>query len=127
MAVALATAPAIAGAVEAPGPEPVESIVEQLIALMRENYVVEDRLEAIERRLRQGISEGRFPGPADPSAVSGGNWEGTGVEPEHQVPAGEALAFGYRQALEGLLAAADDRGDRARLEAILESRPAGDP
>ena len=60
------------------------------------------------------------------SAVSGGSWEGTGVEPDHQVPAGEALAVAYRMALEGLLAATAEAAARARLEEILESAPSGD-
>ncbi|MEU7908005.1 S41 family peptidase [Actinoplanes sp. NPDC049118] len=37
------------------------------------------------------------------SPVTGGNWEGTGVVPDVEVPAGQALATAYRRALEHVL------------------------
>ncbi|MFQ5349245.1 MAG: S41 family peptidase [Thermoanaerobaculia bacterium] len=60
------------------------------------------------------------------SPVSGGNWQGTGVVPDHEVAAGEALVVAYRLVLEGLLAEVVDPAVRTRLEAALESQPDDD-
>jgi hypothetical protein len=51
--------------------------------------------------------------PIEP--VTGGNWEGVGVEPDVAAPAREAVAVAHLEALEGLRAAATD-ADRARLD-----------
>jgi hypothetical protein len=57
------------------------------------------------------------------SPVSGGNWEGTGVLPDVQVPAGEALGVAYQRALAHVLALGDEG---ARTETNAEARRALD-
>jgi hypothetical protein len=57
------------------------------------------------------------------SPVSGGNWEGTGVLPDVQVPAGEALGVAYQRALGHVLALGDEG---ARTETNAEARRALD-
>ena len=57
------------------------------------------------------------------SPASGGNWEGTGVLPDVQVPAGEALGVAYQRALAHVLALGDEG---ARTETNAEARRALD-
>jgi hypothetical protein len=57
------------------------------------------------------------------SPVSGGNWEGTGVLPDVQVPAGEALGVAYQRALAHVLTLGDEG---ARTETNAEARRALD-
>ena len=57
------------------------------------------------------------------SPASGGNWEGTGVLPDVQVPAGEALGVAYQRALAHVLALGDEG---ARTETSAEARRALD-
>lgn len=49
-------------------------------------------------------------------AVSGGNWEGTGVAPDVPTPAPNALDMAEKLALDGLLAGVDDDARRAEYE-----------
>jgi C-terminal processing protease CtpA/Prc len=60
--------------------------------------------------------------------VTGGNWEGTGVVPDIEVPAEEALATAYRRALEHVLAgsaaAAVQEEARAALDGLAPAEPA---
>jgi C-terminal processing protease CtpA/Prc len=55
------------------------------------------------------------------SPASGGNWEGTGVLPDVDVPAGDALATAYQRALAHVLSLGDE-GRRA--ETAAEARRA---
>ena len=57
------------------------------------------------------------------SPASGGNWEGTGVLPDVQVPAGEALGVAYQRALAHVVALGDEG---ARTETNAEARRALD-
>jgi hypothetical protein len=57
------------------------------------------------------------------SPVSGGNWEGAGVLPDVQVPAGQALGVAYQRALAHVLALGDEG---ARTETNAEARRALD-
>ena len=57
------------------------------------------------------------------SPASGGNWEGTGVLPDVQVPAGEALRVAYQRALAHVVALGDEG---ARTETNAEARRALD-
>jgi hypothetical protein len=57
------------------------------------------------------------------SPASGGNWEGTGVRPDIEVPAGEALGAAYQQALAHVLTLGDEG---ARGETDAEARRALD-
>jgi C-terminal processing protease CtpA/Prc len=56
--------------------------------------------------------------------VSKTNWEGTGVAPDIQVPAGEAFDKAYSMALEKLAAKAADPGKKAELEWVLAGQRA---
>ncbi len=49
--------------------------------------------------------------------VTGGNWEGVGVMPDVEVPAGEALDMAHKLALEGVIASLE--GAEARAEEML--------
>jgi C-terminal processing protease CtpA/Prc len=53
------------------------------------------------------------------SPASGGNWEGTGVRPDVEVPAGEALGAAYQRALAHVLTLGDEG---ARGETAAEAR-----
>ena len=54
------------------------------------------------------------------SAMSGGNWEGRGVQPDLAVPAADALGAAHARALKRLIEGAE--GDRrAQLEQVLKS------
>ena len=60
--------------------------------------------------------------------ISGGNWEGTGVEPHIKVPADRALDVAYAQALDEILKSVEGDSDRARQlrwakELVAESGP----
>ena len=55
------------------------------------------------------------------SPLTGGNWEGTGVEPDVPVPAADAPRTAYRLAREAVLAAGTADGD-----VLAEARAAGD-
>lgn len=55
------------------------------------------------------------------SPVSGGNWEGTGVAPDIQVPAATALDRAYAEALGTLAAQTGDEGRRQELLRLIES------
>jgi hypothetical protein len=57
------------------------------------------------------------------SPASGTNWEGTGVVPDIEVPAGDAFAAAYRQALGHVLSLGDDG---ARGDTVAEARRALD-
>lgn len=52
---------------------------------------------------------------------NGGNWEGTGVTPDHAVPAPEALTVAQRLAIQQLLPAAKHAEQRGALERALAS------
>ncbi|GID93140.1 S41 family peptidase [Amorphoplanes digitatis] len=54
------------------------------------------------------------------SPVTGGNWEGTGVVPDIEVPAGEAFATAYRQALEHVLVSSAPASVQAEARAALD-------
>jgi C-terminal processing protease CtpA/Prc len=60
------------------------------------------------------------------SPVTGTNWEGTGVIPDIEVPAGDAFGIAYQRALRHVLSLGDD-GDRARTageaQAALSALP----
>jgi C-terminal processing protease CtpA/Prc len=53
------------------------------------------------------------------SPVTGGNWEGVGVQPDLPVPAGEALAVAHAEAIRGILANEQDPRWRVWLERAL--------
>jgi hypothetical protein len=59
--------------------------------------------------------QGSIPVARAVSPVSGGNWEGTGVVPDVDVPASEALGAGYQRALDYVLSLGDEgpRGETA--------------
>jgi hypothetical protein len=59
------------------------------------------------------------------SPVTGANWEGTGVTPDIEVPAGEALTVAYRRALEHVLGRAG-AGSPRRAGTEAEARAALD-
>jgi C-terminal processing protease CtpA/Prc len=66
--------------------------------------------------LELNVPDARFVNP-----VTGTNWEGVGVQPDVSVPADEALAVGYRTALEHVLATQNDEEVLAEArEALLE-------
>ena len=68
------------------------------------------------------ISQGS---PRNP--VTGGNWEGTGVQPDVAVPWDQALARAHTLALETILTGDSGRTDAAwALQAINSTTPAGD-
>ena len=51
--------------------------------------------------------------------VTGGNWEGTGVEPDVAVPAAEAFDVAYREALRHVLSASTSPAVLAEARAAL--------
>jgi C-terminal processing protease CtpA/Prc len=53
--------------------------------------------------------------------VTGGNWEGTGVVPDIDVPAGEAFTVAYRRALEHVLAAETPASVQAEARTALQT------
>ncbi|MDX6332948.1 MAG: hypothetical protein QOG05_288 [Streptosporangiaceae bacterium] len=57
------------------------------------------------------------------SPASGGNWEGAGVHPDVEVPAGEAVGAAYQRALAHVVTLGDDG---ARAETAAEARRALD-
>jgi retinol-binding protein 3 len=61
------------------------------------------------------VAEGAITVPA-----TGGNWEGTGVVPQVEVAAEEALAVAHRMALQELLRHEEDGEWRLRLRQVLE-------
>jgi C-terminal processing protease CtpA/Prc len=55
------------------------------------------------------------------SPITGSNWEVSGVEPDWEVPAEDALEVAHRLALEALLARASDQAAKVRLEVALRT------
>jgi hypothetical protein len=62
----------------------------------------------------------RIPFARAVSPVTGGNWEGVGVQPDLKVPADEALAVAHAEAIRGILANENDPRWRVWLERALE-------
>ncbi|MGH7446595.1 MAG: hypothetical protein ACREK1_12835 [Longimicrobiales bacterium] len=74
----------------------------------------------INDRFRISVSTGA---PVNP--ITNTNWEGTGVQPDAPVPAGEAVSAAHVLALRTLLRGATDAENRERLaEAITRSETA---
>lgn len=67
-----------------------------------------------------GISA-RIPFARAVSPVTGGNWEGTGVQPDIPVPADKALAAAHAEALRLILSEERESGWRLMLERVLEN------
>jgi len=61
------------------------------------------------------------------NAVTGTNWEGTGVRPDVEVPAEEALAAAWSLAARTLAESAPDPAARAGLELLAEAKLSGEP
>lgn len=61
------------------------------------------------------------------NAVTGTNWEGTGVRPDVEVPAEEALAAAWSLAARTLADSAPDPAARAGLELLAEAKLSGEP
>jgi C-terminal processing protease CtpA/Prc len=59
--------------------------------------------------------------------VTGGNWEGTGVVPDLEVPAEEAFDLAYRRALEHVLTTGAPAGVREEARAALSRTATGRP
>lgn len=59
--------------------------------------------------------------------ITGGNWEGDGVQPDVAVPADQALARAQVLALEAILARADNPAARAEAQWVLEAMTAAPP
>jgi C-terminal processing protease CtpA/Prc len=55
------------------------------------------------------------------SPVTGANWEGTGIKPDIEASAAEALRRAHREALQKLLAEAVDERRKEELRQALES------
>ncbi|MET0492196.1 MAG: S41 family peptidase [Actinoplanes sp.] len=62
-----------------------------------------------------------IPGARSINPVTGTNWEGTGVEPDVAVPAGEAMAVAYRRALQQVLTTAPAASLEAEVKEALAS------
>ncbi len=71
----------------------------------------------------------RIPFARAVSPVTGGNWEGVGVQPDLPVPADEALAVAHAEAIRSILAKEQDPRWRVWLERTLAEivEPAGNP
>jgi hypothetical protein len=71
-------------------------------------------------RVSMSLPFGRAVNP-----ISGTNWEGTGVEPDIEVPQAEALEVAHLEALKGLKEKAEDEEDRRALTwgiTLMEAR-----
>ena len=80
------------------------------------------RVVSLGHGLAAGIPFARAVNP-----ITGTNWEGTGVEPDVEVPAADAFDTAYGEALRKLIESATDDTRRAELEALfarLAARPA---
>jgi C-terminal processing protease CtpA/Prc len=70
----------------------------------------------------------RLPVARTVNPITGGNWEGVGVQPDVAAAADDALEIAYRAALEAIAGSADlPAASRAEAIATLQSLPTGSP